>query len=122
MKYLWLEPDRHMVAYLGAHPDAVKSGDKAYKALVEKALLKLRKKMGPYWQRTQDGVKSVLDYAAEKKVRLGLENRERFEELPVDADFPGAQGAHVVTRDDLTVTDEYHLIASDLDLTEQVRV
>jgi sugar phosphate isomerase/epimerase len=30
----------------------------------------------------------VLEYAAEKKVRLGLENRERFEELPLDADFP----------------------------------
>ena len=89
VKYLWLEPDRHMVAYLGAHPDAVKSGDKAYRALVEKALIKLRRRMGPYWLRTQDCVKSVLDYAAEKKVRLALENRERFEELPVDADFPG---------------------------------
>jgi sugar phosphate isomerase/epimerase len=78
-----------MAAYLAAHPDAVKSGDKAYRALVEKALHKLRNRMGPFWQRTQDCIKAVLDYAAEKKVRLGLENRERFEELPVDADFPG---------------------------------
>jgi sugar phosphate isomerase/epimerase len=89
VKYLWLEPDRHMVSYLNSHPDAVKSGDKVYSALVEKALHKLRRRMGPYWQRTQDGIKSVLDYAAERKIRLGLENRERFEELPVDADFPG---------------------------------
>jgi sugar phosphate isomerase/epimerase len=88
VKYLWLQPDRHMASYLSAHPDAVRSGDKAYRALVEKALHNLRKRMGPYWQRTQDCVKSVLDYAAEKKVRLALENRERFEELPVDADFP----------------------------------
>ncbi len=88
VRYFWLAPDRHMVAYLERHPDAVKSGDKAYIALVEKALRKLRRKMGPYWQRTQDGVLGVLDYAHEKGVRLGLENRERFEELPVDADFP----------------------------------
>jgi sugar phosphate isomerase/epimerase len=89
VKYYWLEPDRHMAAYLESHPDAAKSGDKAYRALVDKALLKLRRRMPPFWQRTQDCIAAVLDYASEKKVRLGLENRERFEELPVDADFPG---------------------------------
>jgi sugar phosphate isomerase/epimerase len=89
VKYLWFEPDRHMAAYLAANPEAVKSGDKAYRALVEKAFQKLRNRMGPFWQRTQDCIKGVLDYAAEKNVRLGLENRERFEELPVDAEFPG---------------------------------
>jgi sugar phosphate isomerase/epimerase len=88
VKYLWLHPDRHMAAYRESHPDAAKSGDKDYRDLVEKALAKLRRRMPPYWQRTQDCVRSVLDYAAEKKVRLGLENREGFEELPVDADFP----------------------------------
>jgi sugar phosphate isomerase/epimerase len=88
VRYLWLQPDRHMEAYREAHPDAVKTGDKAYRALVEKALLKLRKRMVPYWQRTQDSIRSVLDYAASKKIRLGLENREAFTELPVDADFP----------------------------------
>jgi sugar phosphate isomerase/epimerase len=89
VKYLWLAPDRRMAAYRAAHPDAASSGDKAYRVLVEDALRKLRRRMGPYWQRTQDCVRGVLDYAAEKKVRLALENREGFEELPVDADFPG---------------------------------
>lgn len=88
VRYFWFAPDRHMNAYLEEHPDAVRTGDKAYATLVEKALQKLRKGMAPYWQRTQEAVLSVLDYAGEKKVRLGLENRERFEELPVDADFP----------------------------------
>jgi len=88
VRYFWLMPDRHMEAYRIAHPEAVKSGDKAYLALVEKALLKIRKRMAPYWERTRESVHSVLEYAAEKKVRLGLENRERFEELPLDADFP----------------------------------
>jgi len=86
--YFWLRPDRHMEAYREAHPDAVKTGDKAYRTLVEKALIKLRKRMVPYWQRTQDSIRSVLDYAAAKNIRLGLENREAFAELPVDADFP----------------------------------
>ena len=89
VRYFWLQPDRRMQAYLLAHPDAVKSGDTAYRALLEKTVAKFRKRMIPYWQRTQDAVRSVLDYAGEKNVRLGLENRERFEELPLDADFPG---------------------------------
>jgi sugar phosphate isomerase/epimerase len=89
VRYFWLEPDRHMTAYRAAHRDAVKSGDRDYRTLVEKALQKLRKRMVPYWQRTQDCVRSVLDYASEKGVRLALENREAFPELPLDADFPG---------------------------------
>jgi sugar phosphate isomerase/epimerase len=89
VRYLWLLPDRHMQVYLGSHPEAVRSGDKAYLALKEKALAKLKRRMGPYWQRTQDSVRAVLEYAASKSIRLGLENRERFEELPLDADFPG---------------------------------
>src|SRR5580704_3530568 len=62
VRYLWLFPDRHMEAYRQAHPDAVKSGDKAYRALVERALVKLRRRLPPYWQRTQDCIRSVLDY------------------------------------------------------------
>ncbi len=88
VRYLWLMPDRHMASYLRRRPDAVSAGDPAYRALVEKALHKFRKRMVPYWRNTQEGVLSVLDYAEEKGIRLGLENRERFEELPVDADFP----------------------------------
>jgi sugar phosphate isomerase/epimerase len=88
VRYIWFEPDRLMTAYRAAHPEAVSSGDKAYHALVEKALAKLRKRMAPYWQRTRDSVQSVLDYASVKGIRLGLENRERFEELPIDSDFP----------------------------------
>lgn len=89
VRHFWLEPDRNMVAYLQAHPDAVRSGDKVYRSVLEKTLLKFRRRMAPYWQRTQDSLRSVLDYASEKKIRLGLENRERFDELPLDADFPG---------------------------------
>lgn len=88
VKYLWLSPDRHMAAYLAAHPDAGKSGDKAYRLLLEKALAKLKDRMPPYWARVQESIRNVLDYAKEKNIRLGFENREKFEELPVDADFP----------------------------------
>jgi len=89
VRYLWLPPDRALTAYRKAHPEAGATKDKAYQALIEKALRKLRSKMAPYWQNTKDSVQAVLDYAGEKNVRLGFENRERFEELPLDGDFPG---------------------------------
>jgi sugar phosphate isomerase/epimerase len=88
VRYLWLEPDRRMQAYLRTHPDAVKTGDRDYRTLVDRTLLRFRRRMAPYWQRTQESVRDVLDYASQRNVRLGLENRERFEELPLDADFP----------------------------------
>jgi sugar phosphate isomerase/epimerase len=88
VKYLWLPPDRRMEAYRSRNPGAAASGDKAYAALVEKALLKIRRRMPPFWERSRDCVRRVLEYAGERKIRLGLENRESFEELPLDADFP----------------------------------
>jgi sugar phosphate isomerase/epimerase len=86
--YLWLRPDRKMEAYRKAHPEAPASGDKAYAALKERALANIRKRMAPAWEKTRDSIKRVLDYAAQRKIRLGFENRESFEELPLDADFP----------------------------------
>lgn len=85
--FFWYEPSRAVEAYLERAPEAAK-GDKAYEELLAKALAKLRKRMPPYWQRTQDAIRSVLAYAAERNIRLGLENREKMEELPLDADFP----------------------------------
>lgn len=89
VRYLWMLPDKPLIAYRKAHPEMVPAKDQAYQALVEKALKRLRSKMPPFWQNTKDSIQAVVEYAAEKKINLGFENRERFEELPMDADFPG---------------------------------
>jgi sugar phosphate isomerase/epimerase len=86
--FLWFNPVRKLQTYLAAHPDAGRLGDKKYQALLAKAVGKLRQRMGRFWDNTRDSVGKVLAYAAEKNVILGFENREKFEELPVDADFP----------------------------------
>jgi sugar phosphate isomerase/epimerase len=86
--FLWFNPVRKLQAYLAVHPDAGRTGDKKYVALRDKAVGKLRRRMGRFWDNTRDSVAKVLDYAAEKHVILGFENREKFEELPIDADFP----------------------------------
>jgi sugar phosphate isomerase/epimerase len=86
--FLWFNPVRKLEAYLAAHPGAGRADDKKYQALLAKAVGKMRQRMGRFWNNTRDSVAKVLDYAAEKHVMLGFENREKFEELPVDADFP----------------------------------
>ncbi len=88
VKYLWLPPDRRMEAYRTRNPAAATSGDRTYAALVEKALRNIRRRMPAFWERTQESVRGVLEHATQRKIRLGLENRESFEELPIDADFP----------------------------------
>ena len=43
--------------------------------------------MGPFWEQTKKSVNEILDYATQKGVKLGFENREKFEELPLDAEY-----------------------------------
>ena len=68
--------------------DADPAKDDAYRAVLESAVARLRKRMPAYWERTKAGIESILAHAAERGVKLGIENREKFEELPLDADFP----------------------------------
>lgn len=43
--------------------------------------------MDPFWQRTKDTVAEILDYANKRGVRIGVENREKLDELPLDEDL-----------------------------------
>ena len=85
--FFWSNPGRKLEDYRRDHPNAVRDGDPKYAALVVTAMEKLRKHMKPFWEQTQASVHEVFDYAKEKNVKLGFENREKFEELPLDADY-----------------------------------
>ncbi len=85
----WLfEPSRRLSRFAKRHAKIKIAHDPRYQELLAKSSAKLRKRMGPYWDRTQESVKAVLYHAKQRGVRIGCENRERLEELPVDADFP----------------------------------
>jgi sugar phosphate isomerase/epimerase len=87
VKFFWFNPANALEHYLEKNPKTDAATDKVYQARLAKALAKLRKKMGPYWDQTKKTVAEVFDYATQKGVKLGLENREAFDELPVDADY-----------------------------------
>lgn len=88
VSFFWFNPARDLRNYLRDHPDAGRTpADRAYHALLAKSLVKLRKRMGPFWEQTKKSVGEILDYATQKGLKLGFENREKFEELPLDADY-----------------------------------
>jgi sugar phosphate isomerase/epimerase len=87
--FFWFNPTRDLRNYLRDHPNAGrKTDDKAYPVLLQKSLAKLRKRMPSFWEQTKASVNEVLDYAKQKNVQLGFENREKFDELPIDSDYP----------------------------------
>lgn len=87
VRFSWFNPTGALERFLEKHPKVDVWTDKSYHALLTKSLEKLRKRMPPFWEQTKQSVAEVLGYAAQMKVKLGLENREAFDELPVDDDY-----------------------------------
>lgn len=88
VSFFWFNPARNLRHYLRDHHDAGRTqDDKAYHALLKKCLAKLRKRMPPFWAKVKESINEMTDYAKQRNVKLGFENREKFEELPIDADY-----------------------------------
>lgn len=88
VRFFWSNPAHRIHAYADRHPGNALGEDKKYCALRDKALVKILRRMPPYWERVKASIEEIRAYALEKDVALGLENREKLEELPIDADFP----------------------------------
>jgi len=87
-RFFWFHPARRIHHYLEAHPGAGRADDDpAYRKLLARALARLRARMGPYWERVLASLEEIREHAVDKGVALGCENREKFDELPVDTDF-----------------------------------
>lgn len=88
--FFWFNPARKVRAYLREKPEAGRAADDTvYQALRDKSLAKLRRAMPPYLAQVQASLAEVSALARTQGVKLGFENREKFEELPLDADFAG---------------------------------
>ncbi len=86
-KFIFGVPGRKLEDYADAHPGVDLRSDKKYLTLRDKALAKMRKRMISYWERVKGSIEEIRAYAQESGISLGFENRERFEELPMDSDF-----------------------------------
>jgi sugar phosphate isomerase/epimerase len=88
-KFFWNNPGRKLRRHVEALGGKAPVGEPGYQAMLAKCQARMRKKMGPFWERTQASIQEILPFAAERGVKLALENREKFEELPLDEDYPG---------------------------------
>lgn len=86
-RFFWLPPSRKLKQFVKDRPDEAKPGGEAYGPLLRKACEKLRARMPKFWFQTIASLEKIRDYAVERGVAIGCENREKFEELPVDDDF-----------------------------------
>lgn len=88
VRFWWLDPARRLRRFAERHPGADLAADPRYQQLLARASGKLSKRLPIFWDQAQRSVREILPYAGAKGMLLGFENRERFEELPRDVDFP----------------------------------
>jgi sugar phosphate isomerase/epimerase len=89
VRFFWLNPARQLRKFVRRHPMVAWPAEPRYQQRLARAVEKLRRRRPAFWKQTLRSLEEILPYAVEKGVRLGFENRERLEELPGDADFPG---------------------------------
>jgi sugar phosphate isomerase/epimerase len=88
VRFFWFNPTRKLREYIRTHPGAGRARyDSTYHGLLQTCLTKLRKRMPPFWAQVNSSINEIVDYARQKGIQLGIENRESFDELPLDADF-----------------------------------
>jgi len=86
--FFWFNPAHALKSFVRKNPTVTVPDDPAYRELLKKSCEKLRKRMVPYWAQMKGSLEKIRTYAAERGIRIGLENREKFDEMPFDDDFP----------------------------------
>ncbi|MDE3085109.1 MAG: TIM barrel protein [Verrucomicrobiota bacterium] len=82
--FFWLNPAHSLRCHLRKHPGIDVTQDHGYQHTLARARNRLRKKAEPFWNCAKAGLAEIFDYAGQKNLRLGIENREKFDELPLD--------------------------------------
>lgn len=85
--FFWFNPVKKFRHYERERAETFSAEAPEYKQLLAKTTAAIRKRMAPYWARVKASLEEILPYAEERGVRLGLENRERIDELPLDDGF-----------------------------------
>ncbi len=85
--FFWFSPLRKYRNYLKEKGDSFSAEAPEFVALRDKTMGRIRKGMVKHWAQVKASLEEILPYAEERGIRLGIENRERIEELPLDDGF-----------------------------------
>jgi len=88
VSFFWFNPGKRLREYARANPGADLRQDPAYRKLLMNGAARLQKRKRPYWAQVKRSIAQLMPHAVERGLTLGFENRERFEELPIDSEFP----------------------------------
>lgn len=89
VEFFWFHPARKIERHREQHPAAEPATDPDYQRLLTRALARMRARQVPFWDRLRASVAELLPVATAQGVALGFENREQFDELPLDEDHAG---------------------------------
>lgn len=97
VRFRWFDPARRIARYLERAPGAGRTpGDPGYAAVLRRSQARLARHLTPYWDRARACLAEAVPHAVQAGVKLGIENRDGFDELPRDGDleeFFSADGA-----------------------------
>ncbi len=85
----WFDPSERLLTKARKVGLANAATNPKYLKARDEAVAKLRQLSAEPWQRVLARLAPVATAAAARGLRLGLENREGVDELPLDADWPG---------------------------------
>ncbi|MFA5262643.1 MAG: TIM barrel protein [Opitutaceae bacterium] len=85
--FFWFNPARKLRYYMRSHPQGKYADDPKYISVRDAALAKMRKRMPRFVETLESNRATALEYAKQRGIAIGCENRERFDELPLDGDF-----------------------------------
>ena len=86
-RFFWNNPGVKLRSYLRRNRSVDVWQDAGYRRRLAKAVQRLRTGAAKEWGQVRRSLDDLREYALTKQVKIGCENREKFEELPLDEDF-----------------------------------
>jgi len=86
ISFFWTDPERTINRLRAGRDSITINSDERYRRLVEKYLVKARRKAVVVMDRVRQCLAEVIPLAKEKGISFGVENREGFMETPLDED------------------------------------
>lgn len=87
IRYFWRDPSQLLEKMVEQVPFVERRMSPEYQKMLTKSLERMAKKQGDAYARLVENLKKLVPTARERGIRIGLENREDFNELPMDAEM-----------------------------------
>ena len=89
VKYLFKSPEVVLEDYIGSTTPEELRKDREYEKLLQGLQTRMRKKQGSFRKQLIESYRKIIPAAKEKGIKVGVENREGFDEMPMDLEMRG---------------------------------